>query len=261
MIRHAIEKGVAPLAIYRAASISGARAFGLADRGIVAPGWRADLVVLDSLEGCHAQMVFSAGREVDRRAVRHAQARRAGRARKRPGEAGDGRRFQDRGEGQRDAGDRHPARQDHHRTSHRRPSRRGRRASADLDNDIIRVAVVERHGRNGNIGSGFVQGFGLKRGAIASTVGHDSHNIGVVGVSDEDMAFAVNRLGELQGGFVVAEDGKVLAEIALPVAGLMSLDDHETVRASAREAARRPRAPSASRWRSRSCSSPSCRCR
>ncbi|HET7413948.1 MAG TPA: amidohydrolase family protein, partial [Pararhizobium sp.] len=64
MIRHAIENGVEPLAIYRAASISGARAFGLMDRGLVAPGWRADLVVLDSLDGCHAEMVFSAGRKV-----------------------------------------------------------------------------------------------------------------------------------------------------------------------------------------------------
>ena len=75
---------------------------------------------------------------------------------------------------------------------------------ADLDQDAIKVAVVARHGKNENIGRGFVHGFGLKRGAIASSVGHDSHNITVVGVDDADMAAAVNRIIELKGGFVVA---------------------------------------------------------
>jgi adenine deaminase len=84
------------------------------------------------------------------------------------------------------------------------------------------VAVVARHGANRNIGRGFVRGFGLKRGAIASSVGHDSHNICVVGADDGDMAAAVNRLLEIQGGFVVASDGTVRAELPLPIAGLMS---------------------------------------
>src|SRR5690606_82729 len=100
----------------------------------------------------------------------------------------------------------------------------------DLDRDILKISVIERHGRNGNIATGFVQGFGLKRGAIASTVGHDSHNICVVGASEADMAAAANRLSEIRGGFVVAEDGKVVAEIALPVAGLMSDRPSEHVR-------------------------------
>ncbi len=235
MIRHAIGNGVDPLAIYRAASISGARAFGLADRGLVAPGWRADLVVLDSLEGCHAEMVFSAGREVDddlfatRRPVEpvglsSVKARPVTAAAFRTGVKGNetsvigilpGKII----------------------TEHRNaalPVEDGHTVP-DLDDDIVRVAVVERHGKNGNIGNGFVQGFGLKRGAIACTVGHDSHNIGVIGISGEDMAFAVNRLGELQGGFVVVENGKVLAEIALPIAGLMSLEDYDTVRRSLAE--------------------------
>jgi adenine deaminase len=92
----------------------------------------------------------------------------------------------------------------------------------DPDADVIKVAVIERHGRNGNIGRSFVTGFGLKHGAIASSVGHDSHNITVVGVSDADMALAVNRLIALGGGFVVAGHGTVTAELALPIAGLMS---------------------------------------
>jgi adenine deaminase len=102
---------------------------------------------------------------------------------------------------------------------------------ADLTQDAIKVAVVARHGKNDNIGRGFVHGFGLKRGAIASSVGHDSHNIIVVGVTDADMATAVNRIIQLKGGFVVVSEGEVRAELALPVAGLMSLEPFETVRA------------------------------
>jgi adenine deaminase len=100
----------------------------------------------------------------------------------------------------------------------------------DLDQDVVRVAVVARHGINRNIGRGFVKGFGMREGAIASSIGHDSHNICVVGASDADMALAVNRLGEIGGGFVVARDGAVLCELALPVAGLMSLLSFEEVR-------------------------------
>ena len=82
----------------------------------------------------------------------------------------------------------------------------------DLDQDLVKVAVVARHGVNDNLAVAFVRGFGMKRGAIASSVGHDSHNICVVGASEADMAVAVNRLIELEGGFAVAEGGKVIAE-------------------------------------------------
>jgi len=90
--------------------------------------------------------------------------------------------------------------------------------------------VVERHGVNGNHATAFVHGFGMKRGAIASSVGHDSHNLCVVGVDESDMAAAVNRLRETQGGFAVAREGHVVAELQLPVAGLMSLKSFEAVR-------------------------------
>ena len=99
-----------------------------------------------------------------------------------------------------------------------------------LDNDFVKVAVVARHGVNDNIATAFVHGFGMKRGAIASSVGHDSHNITVVGADEADMAVAVNRLIEIEGGFAVALGGKVIAELALPVAGLMSLLSFEEVR-------------------------------
>jgi adenine deaminase len=100
----------------------------------------------------------------------------------------------------------------------------------DIARDLVKIAVIERHGKNGNRATGFVKGFGLQRGAIASTVCHDHHNIAVVGADYGDMALAANRLGEIEGGFVVVEGGRILAELALPVAGLMSLQPFEVVR-------------------------------
>ena len=108
------------------------------------------------------------------------------------------------------------------------PYRRGQR-HADPEKDLLKICVLERHGRNGNIGRGFVQGFGFRAGALASSVGHDSHNLCVVGANDEDMAVAVNRLLALGGGFVAVQGGRIRAELALPFAGLMSLEPFETV--------------------------------
>ena len=230
LIREAIKNGVTPLAVYRAASISAARAFALRDRGLVAPGWRADLVVIDSLENCRAQMVFAAGRRVtdelfaSRKTVApvgldSVKAREVKAA--------------DFGvpvaEGETPVIGVMPGKIITEHRRYRLPTS-GNQTAVDLANDVIKVAVIERHGKNGNHANGFVQGFGLKKGAIASTVGHDSHNICIVGVSEEDMALAANRLGEIKGGFVVVEDGKVTGEIPLPVAGLMSLEPYESVR-------------------------------
>ncbi|MCV2880773.1 adenine deaminase [Actibacterium sp. XHP0104] len=229
MIRSLIALGCSPLAVYRAASLSAAEAFGLKDRGQIAPGKRADIVALRSLADCQAEMVFSGGvlaedaafaaREVIAPVARHSvKAPRLSAAHFRstanraetdvigilPGkiitehlheviavEEGD-----------------------------KRP---------DITRDLVKIAVVERHGKNGNIATGFVKGFGLKQGAIASTVCHDHHNIACVGADYADMALAANRLGEIEGGFVVTQGGKVLAELALPVAGLMSLKSFEEV--------------------------------
>jgi len=92
----------------------------------------------------------------------------------------------------------------------------------DTSRDILKLAVVERHRRTGNIGRALVRGFGLKTGALASSVGHDSHNITVVGVTDEEMALAVNTVARAGGGLAAVRDGKVLAMLKLPIAGLMS---------------------------------------
>ena len=230
MIRTAIAEGAEPLAAYRAASISAARAFRLHDRGLVAPGWRADLAIVDGLRSCRVTGVIAGGRLVDDALF---DARPAitpvgfGSVKPRPVSApqfrlaGSGKAFPVIGV--------LPGKIITEHLVLDVPSHGGE-LRCDPVQDTIKVAVVERHGINGNIGLGFVKGFGLKHGAIGSTIGHDSHNICVVGVSDEDMATAVNRLKEIGGGFVVVRDGAVLAELALPIAGLMSDQSFETVR-------------------------------
>jgi adenine deaminase len=230
MIRRLIEKGCDPFSVYRAASLSAAEAFGLKDRGQIAPGKRADIVVLDDPAACRASMVLCGGVVADDAAF-------AGRAVIPP-----------------------VARQSVHLpsvgpecfhyagvsdetpvigivegkiiTQHLRERIEAVAGDKRPDpaRDLARIAVVERHGKGGRIATGFVRGFGMARGAIASTVCHDHHNVAVVGQDYADMALAVTRLGQIEGGFVVVAGGEVLAELALPVAGLMSLEPFEHVR-------------------------------
>jgi adenine deaminase len=100
---------------------------------------------------------------------------------------------------------------------------------ADTSIDVLRIACVERYGKNGNIGRSFIRGFGFKDGAVAISVGHDHHNITVVGLDPADMALAVNRAAGLGGGFVLIQDHKIAEEVALPVCGLLSTEDGEKV--------------------------------
>lgn len=92
----------------------------------------------------------------------------------------------------------------------------------DATQDVLKLAVVERYGQNGNIGLSFVRGFGLQRGALASTVAHDHHNIIVAGTNEADMALCVRALQASQGGFVLVADGNILGQLPLPIAGLLS---------------------------------------
>ncbi len=95
-------------------------------------------------------------------------------------------------------------------------------AVSDAKRDILKIAVADRHKASGNIGIGFVKGIGLKNGAIATSIAHDSHNIISVGENDKDMAVAINRIIAMKGGLVIVKDGRVLGELSLPIAGLMS---------------------------------------
>jgi adenine deaminase len=230
LVRRAIALGAPMAAVYRAASWSAARGFGITDRGLIAPGYVADFLLLDDLESCAVHSVFRGGRRVTAETF-------AGRAMPQPGGGNTvklapvtAETFNTPG-----AGPETPVigilpgkiLTEHLQAS--LPYRDGRRL-ADLERDLLKVCVLERHGRNGNIGRGFVKGFGFRQGALASSVGHDSHNLCVVGASDEDMAIAINRLIALGGGFVAVQGGRVLAELALPFAGLMSLEPFESVR-------------------------------
>ncbi len=230
-IRRLIARGRPLHHVYRAASHSAARIFGLKDRGLVAPGYRADLALLDNLENCKVTDVISAGRLVGptlfaaRSAVPPVGLASMKARRVTPDT------FVVPADPRRNETPVIAVRPGliitYRENATLEVSQRG--TLPDIENDIIKIAVIERHGINGNIARSFAKGFGLKRGAIASSVGHDSHNITVVGVADEDMAAAVNRLIEMGGGFAVADGGAVIAELALPIAGLMSLLSFESV--------------------------------
>ena len=231
LIRRLIARGRPLHHVYRAASHSAARIFGLRDRGHVAPGWRADIVLVDDLAACSVSDVVAAGRLVtsDLFETRGTVAPVGLSSMKAKPVTPDA--F---------ITEPNP---NHNETpvigvrpgkiiTYRESAALERGPNGlipDLDADVIKVAVIERHGKNGNIGRSFVKGFGLKKGAIASSVGHDSHNITVIGTNDADMAVAVNRVIEMKGGFAVAENGRITAALALPVAGLMSTEPFEAI--------------------------------
>lgn len=230
MIRTAIAHGADVLATYRTASLSAARNFGLFDRGFIGPGKRADIVLLDDLAACRVAHVFAGGRLVeealfaDRRPVAPVGLASVKSRHLTPDD------FTVRARsGETPVIGVVPGRIITERLSMRLPEQDDA-ALPDLAQDAIKVTVIERHGRNGGIATGFVHGFGMRHGAIASSVGHDSHNLCVVGVDEPSMAAAANRLIALGGGFAVAEAGEVTAELALPVAGLMSERPFEEVR-------------------------------
>jgi adenine deaminase len=222
MVRTAVEEGVPLEDALVLATANAAAAHGLRDLGAIAPGFHADFALLD--EDLRAVRVYRGGRLVarDGEALPVAPRERpewlTGTMHAAPVAASDFA-IASRGAAVRvielvpdqlltGAGA-------------MAPRVEGGLAVADPERDLAKIAVVERHHATGRIGLGFVRGFGLRAGALASTVSHDAHNVIVTGASDEDMALAVRRLVELGGGIVAVRDGAVLAELPLPVAGLM----------------------------------------
>jgi adenine deaminase len=230
LVRRAISAGAPMTSVYRAASWSAARGFGLTDRGLIAPGFLADFLLLDDLETCAVHTVFRRGHRVTPESFesRPQPAPPGGNTMRLQPVTAEAFRTPAAGPGTPVIGI-IPGKILTARLEATLPYSGGRR-HADPEHDLLKICVLERHGRNGNIGRGFVKGFGFRRGALASSVGHDSHNICVVGAGDEDMAMAVNRLLVLGGGFVAVQGGRILAELALPFAGLMSLEPFEVVR-------------------------------
>ena len=219
IVRRAIKSGVDPIIAVKCASHHAARYFLLNNRGAIAPGFLADFVVIDNFDDFNILEVYKKGKlmfdgktvtpfeapEIDPHLVKrshetfhvaHLEATDFIESRPRavlgmvPGEIVT--------------------------------TDAGYAEKISVEDDILKIAVIERHKNTHHIGIGYIKGYGLKSGAVATSISHDSHNIIVVGANEEDMAAAVNRVVELGGGIVVMDDGKVLGELQLQIAGIMS---------------------------------------
>ena len=232
IIRQAVKEGKSPLAAIRMATLQTAEYFGIGNVGAVAPGYRADLLVLDQLDTvqvcdvyCEGRLAVSAGKVLDfkipdvrsdiKKMVRNsfymeelteddfyidvpadASAKRCRIIKIRPGQL---------------ITDQWITEIDFDRMN-----------GIDTQRDILKLAVIERHLNTGHKGLGFISGIGLRKGAIASSVSHDSHNLIVIGTNHADMTIAANRIRTLGGGNVVVSEGEIVSEMPLPLAGLMS---------------------------------------
>lgn len=224
-VRLAIAEGLDPVSAIAMATINPAERFGLKRVGAVAPGYRADLIVADDLERLRAKLVFKDGRIVARdgapdfRPARFDYSAALDTVHVGPLDArslripATGSRCRVIGVVPRQIVTEHLVEQ---------PTVHDGEIVADPARDILKFAVVERHRATGDVGVGLVKGFGMRAGALASSVAHDAHNIGVVGASDADMLAAVRAVVEQRGGLAVVRDGAVLASLPLPIGGLMS---------------------------------------
>jgi adenine deaminase len=231
MCRVAVEEGCSAEAALLLATLHPARCHGLMDRGAVAPGMRADLVLLDDLETFAPARVYKDGRLVAAggRAEPFDRAPIPERVRStmRTAPLGADAFAIDAAERVRVI-ETIPGQLITH-AREEEPMTRDGHIVADPSRDLAKIAVVERHHATGRVGLGLVRGFGLQTGAFASTVAHDAHNLVVVGVTDGDMTACAVRLQEIGGGIAVARDGAVRGELPLPVAGLLSDEPVEEV--------------------------------
>ena len=227
----AIANGLDPLIAIQMATLNNAVCHGIHDKGAIAPGYLADILITDSLEILHPETIIKGGRLLDLGALRSARATVP-----------------------------ETVRSSLHlkkvtKDDLQIPLLEGQQAwvigvvpgriitekiaadvqtedgffVADPQNDQVKMVVCERHHQTGSIGAGIVSGIGLKRGAIASTVAHDSHNLVVAGTNDEDMLLAIEEADRMQGGLVIVDGGIVLASVPLRVGGIMSEKPYEEV--------------------------------
>lgn len=229
-VRRAIGAGVDPVYAVRCASYNVARHFGLRRRGAVAPGYFADLNVVSDVGSFEVAQVFKDGIRVAEggrllTAIPDGRASRALEASVRNSvhlSRLHARRFRlEAGQGMVRAIGVVPGTVVT-RELHVKPAQRDGAVVSDPSSDLLKLACLERHGRGDGVGLGIVRGFGLRRGALASSVGHDHHNVMVVGCDDDDMIRACERLAAIGGGFAVTSNGEVIAELKLEIAGLVT---------------------------------------
>lgn len=236
ILRQAVELGADPVTAIQMVTLNPAKHFGLQYVGAIAPGYRADITVLDDIENFNVDQVYCSGRIIARHGTMSTQPAPqpvdsldpliVSSVRILPQEIDlsipavvnstlnvisctEGQIVTKRLEVE--------------------PTVQNGCVVSDVEQDILKIAVIERHRGSQRVGLGFVHGLGLQKGALASTVAHDSHNLIVVGTTDAAMEQAIQEIVEMQGGLVVAEDDGILASVALPVAGLMSNSDARDV--------------------------------
>ena len=219
MVRDAVAAGIGPADAILMASLHPALWHRLDRHGAVAPGYVADLLLLPDLEGFVPDTVLKRGRPLEDAPRRDVPDWVRQTVRVKPVTAAD---FAIPWEGGAARSIGLVTDQVVTESLEREPLVVDGHAVSDPERDLVKIAVLERHLATGRIGLGLLSGSGLGRGALASTVAHDAHNLVVVGASDEDMAFAVQRLAEVGGGIVAIEAGRIVAECPLPVAGLLS---------------------------------------
>ena len=240
IIREAVSMGADPIRAIRMGTLNAAAYFGLHDMGAVAPGYKADLAVFDDLRTLNVKQVYKGGKLV----------------------AENGKMLHQK-EKNTDWSTEIKERVFHsfHRVpitveelqlkettgTHQRvidmvahelitkerieewKELPGVAPGVDISRDIVKLAAIERHKNTGHVGLGFLGKYGLKKGAVATSIGHDSHNLVIAGVTDEDMVLAGNRVIENGGGLAIALEGKVLADLPLPIGGLMADEPVEVV--------------------------------
>lgn len=226
IVRRAIAAGVDPIIAVKVACFNAARYFLLNNRGAIAPGFLADFMIVDSLENFNISEVYKKGVVM----------------------------YKDGRVSDFDTPEIAPYLNRHAHDTFRLPKvtshsfaadkacavigmldgeivteNRGFAHGIDVEKDILKIAVIERHKNTGHIGIGYINGYGLKSGAVATSISHDSHNIIAVGTNEEDIALAVNRVIENKGGIVVVDKGCITGELDLSIAGIMSDDTLENV--------------------------------
>lgn len=218
IIRKAIDSGVKPEIAYKVASFNSAQYFGLKDRGAIAPGYVADFVLLNDINSVSVCGVYKNGSLVRVNEYNSPSNTTDSRLEKRV---------------------RNTVNTDKITTADLKTKKFGEKVigliggeiittdagkaeKIDPQNDILKACVVERHKNTGHIGVCYVKGYGLKSGAVATSVAHDSHNIIAIGASDEDIAAAVNEIIDMHGGMVVTNNGEILESLELNIAGLMT---------------------------------------